>query len=636
MRMTFRQFACNNVLRNKRTYAAYFLSSAFSVMVFFVYAVFAFHPGLAGGVINGQVSRGMHFAEAVIYVFSFFFVLYSMSAFLKSRKKEFGLMVMLGMTNMQLRRMVFLENMLIGFFATVSGISIGLIMAKTMLLSAENLLELDQTLPFYWPLEALALTFGAFIALFLLISLLTVTILKGNRLIDLIKSSDKPKPEPKSSFWLSVLSAVLLVIGYGIAFVVRGVMVAAAMIPVATIVIIGTYFLFTQLSVFLIHRSKRKRSFFWRKTNLLLLSDLAYRMKDNARIFFLVAILSTVAFSAIGSLVGFKSMYTEIMLKENPYAFEYVSREGNPSEREQQHVELIERALKEKEVLYEHYRVTLREVDVEDFEKPVTFVKASEYNAIAVAAGIPAVDPVGDETIRLYYGNPYTEKPDKNKQSIILAKDKTVLAIKETTLSYLLPVFTEAYVIADQRFETLGVQVVKAQSFHVFDTPDLKATRTIGKQLMELLESKAGGESFTFSSIAHELQVMNQWYGAVLFVGFFIGVVFFVAAGSFLYFRLYADLEDDKRKYKAIMKLGLTDRELSKVVTGQLAVLFLVPIAVATVHGAVALTSLQNMFGYSLIRSSSSVLGAFVLIQLAYFLFVRSRYLKQIRSTLHP
>lgn len=33
--MSFRQLAFKNVMRNKRTYAAYFLSSAFSVAVFF-------------------------------------------------------------------------------------------------------------------------------------------------------------------------------------------------------------------------------------------------------------------------------------------------------------------------------------------------------------------------------------------------------------------------------------------------------------------------------------------------------------------------------------------------------------------------------------------------------------------------
>ena len=44
--MTFRRFAFNNVVRNKRLYAAYFLSSMFTVMVFFTFAIFAFHPVL--------------------------------------------------------------------------------------------------------------------------------------------------------------------------------------------------------------------------------------------------------------------------------------------------------------------------------------------------------------------------------------------------------------------------------------------------------------------------------------------------------------------------------------------------------------------------------------------------------------
>ncbi|WP_429782110.1 hypothetical protein, partial [Bacillus tropicus] len=42
--MTFRQFAFNNIFRNKRTYAGHFLSSAFSIMIFFTYALLLFHP----------------------------------------------------------------------------------------------------------------------------------------------------------------------------------------------------------------------------------------------------------------------------------------------------------------------------------------------------------------------------------------------------------------------------------------------------------------------------------------------------------------------------------------------------------------------------------------------------------------
>ncbi|WP_258169019.1 hypothetical protein, partial [Paenibacillus sp. AR247] len=42
--MSFLQFVYRNVARSKRTYAAYFLSSAFSVMIFFICALFLFSP----------------------------------------------------------------------------------------------------------------------------------------------------------------------------------------------------------------------------------------------------------------------------------------------------------------------------------------------------------------------------------------------------------------------------------------------------------------------------------------------------------------------------------------------------------------------------------------------------------------
>src|SRR5690625_781046 len=155
MIMTFRRFALNNVLRNKRLYVAYFLSSLFTVMVFFTFANFAFHPALTGEEMNANVTQGMSVAGGIIYVFSFFFILYSMSSFLQSRKKEFGVLIIQGMSNRQIRWMVFLENMLIGLFATLIGIALGLVFSKTILLIAENVLILDESLQFYFPIKAM-------------------------------------------------------------------------------------------------------------------------------------------------------------------------------------------------------------------------------------------------------------------------------------------------------------------------------------------------------------------------------------------------------------------------------------------------------------------------------------------------
>ncbi|MCD9021906.1 FtsX-like permease family protein [Cohnella silvisoli] len=622
--MTFRQFAFNNVLRNKRTYGAYFLSSAFSVMVFFMYAVFAFHPDLTGGTIHKNIITGMHFAEGLIYVFSFFFVLYSMSAFLKTRKKEFGLMIMLGMTHTQLRAMIFLENVLIGFFAIVSGIMLGLVFSKIMLLAAQNFLQLDQSLPFYMPNQAIILTFAAFAGLFVVISFFTVVILRANKLIDLIKGSSMPRTEPKSSVTLSWFAVLLLCGGYAVALIVKGIFVFYAMIPVTLVVIVGTYFLFTQLSVYVIHKSKNNRTFFWRKTNMLFLSDLAYRMKDNARTFFMVAILSTVAFSAIGSLVGFKTMSTEVMVNENPFAFEYTAYVGNEKKADED-LRTIQTALQAENIKYQRLQAAMSEQRIADSVKITTVVKASEFNAIAIAAGEQTVNLKDDQSMMVQYSNSMSENKDKGKvEGVRLQNGNIALEPLGSLTSVTLPLFSKYYVVSDSLFDKLNHG--KLEMFYAFDVANMKQTEEVGENLTKKLSMGSNH----FMSTAYELHQMNQGFGAVLFIGLFIGAVFFVAAGSFLYFRLYADLGDDKVKFRSIMKLGLTDGELSKILTNQLLILFFVPIVVATIHGGVALTSLQHMFGYSFMKESFMVLGTFVLIQMVYFLLIRSRYIKQV------
>src|SRR5699024_3081128 len=105
----------------------------------------------------------------------------------------------------------------------------------------------------------------------------------------------------------------------------------------------GTYLFFTQLSVYVIRKLKSKQGLFWRKTNMLLFSDLSHRMKDNARAFFMIAFISTVGFSVIGTLVGLNSFLTEVLKKANSYTFTYYPMEDEDDAEVTAHIEdLIE------------------------------------------------------------------------------------------------------------------------------------------------------------------------------------------------------------------------------------------------------------------------------------------------------
>lgn len=81
----------------------------------------------------------MMVAEGIIFVFCSLFVLVSVGSFLQSRKLEFGILLMHGMTKRQLNLMVFLENMMIGSSAILTGTLLGLLLGKLFLMIGAGL-----------------------------------------------------------------------------------------------------------------------------------------------------------------------------------------------------------------------------------------------------------------------------------------------------------------------------------------------------------------------------------------------------------------------------------------------------------------------------------------------------------------
>lgn len=628
--MTFRQFAFNNVLRNKRLYIAYFLSSMFTVMVFFTFAIFAFHPAFSGPDMNSNALFGMGVAGGIIYIFSFFFVLYSMSSFLQSRKKEFGLLMMLGASNRQIRLLVFLENILIGFFATVSGILAGLVFAKVILLIAENVLIITESLHFYFPTLAIVVTFISFLILFFFISIFVSFILRTNKLIDLIKGDKKSKGEPKASLFLSILAGLLLLVGYVIAISVEGILVVYALVPVVLLVTLGTYLLFTQLSVYFIRKIKRNKSIFWKKTNMLLFSDLSFRMKDNARTFFLVAIISTVAFSAIGTLYGFQSYITKGIKEINRYTFTY-----SPLEEDSEEVIAKDKSKMNTLIENEKLDVSSEETQLNYYKlagekKNVLIARASDYNRFAELIGETKIHPKEDEAIVVEQSDAVLkeggQKPSKKLlETAIPLKGGRELTPSRVIDASVLTEITAYYVVNDKIYDQLD-EPIKSKLSVVWQAKEGQEDKVlaVGEQLDEELSYKA-------FSVDYAIYQINKAFGPILFIGLFIGIVFFVSAGSFLYFRLFTDLEEEKRKFQSIAKIGLMETELKRVVTRQIALLFFSPIIVALIHGSVALIALSNMFDFNITREAALVLGSFAFIQILYFLIVRYFYVKQVK-----
>ncbi|HDX9639986.1 TPA: ABC transporter permease [Bacillus mobilis] len=641
--MTFRQFAFNNIFRNKRTYAAHFLSSAFSIMIFFTYALLLFHPDLQGelqstsATISAFGTLGFSVSQGLIFVFSFFFILYSVSSFLKTRKKEFGILMMHGMSMRQLKKLLLIENMLIGLGSICIGILIGLIFSKLVLLISANVLMINNSLPFYIPVQAVLLTIVTFLFLFLIVSLVTFKTVKVTELVELMQAGEKPKPEPKSSILLSLFS--LFSIGYGYILVFRFISnYSFITLGIGVLlVIIGTYFLYTQCSVYILYLAKRSESFFLKRTNILTFSELIYRMKDNATMFFIVSIISAVAFTAIGTTAAIGNK--DLVRMTNPYTFLYIGPEKDKMVDE--HLSIIKQNLSDANIPYRmassSYIYT---------ESNVCVMKLSEYNDLARALGYQQETIEKEDEILLIPGMVSQKQEFKNGDykkdiEVIQGEWTKTFRVKKALENLVLPHDSNSIYIAVQDHIYDGIpfnvnqnDIVVRDRTYGFVVDDWLKTKEISNQLNSIFSKDVKERDFHFQALTLDLLRAKQTNGLLLMASVLVGIVFFTFAASFIYFRLYTDLDRDQQQYKMISKMGLSKRELKKVVTRQLVLMFFLPIVIAVIHTVVAYTALQQLVDFSILNSSIVILISFICIQVLYFFITRWRYLQKLYKTM--
>nr|MBA2393206.1 ABC transporter permease [Ktedonobacteraceae bacterium] len=476
--MTFFQFASNNVRRNGHAYAAYFMSSAFSILVFFLYAILTNHPDLQKGYVDQRVIAGMQVAEYMILAFSFFSILYSMGSFLRGRNKEFGVLTLLGITNRQLTWMIFLENMVLGIAAIVSGLVVGLLGSKLFLLLGSAILDIP-SLPFYIPAQALLTTSVAFIVLFLLVSLVTTFFLRTSTVLSLLKGSQKPKKEPQASWILALLAVVLLSAAYGEAIVYRtGLGDGSLVIPFIIIIMvaIGTYLLYAQLSIFLIRLLKTRRSYYWRGTHMLWLSDLTYSMKDNARLFFVVAMILSVAFTATGAIAVVKA---QINTFASPLAFTLTFQDSHSK---MVHIAetTLTQELESKHLPYSSLQESFITLKDKQGYPSAMLMSVTSYNHLAAFAQVQPLTVQIGEAIDLNPKNkdviPLTLAGSKKQMHIIVSTSP--MALNELSL------IGHLFIIPDQEYAQQSSHV--AQGLYVgYAMTDWKKTTNLSTSLMD-------------------------------------------------------------------------------------------------------------------------------------------------------
>lgn len=648
--MTFWQFAFKNVSRNSKAYFAYFVSSAFSIMVFFSFTVYAYHPRLQ--IINKLQEQdplmnlaGM--AQFVIVLFSFFFLLYSIGTFLNVRKQQFGVLTVLGISQKQLKRLLFTENMIIGMLAIFAGIQGGLVFSNFFLLVTSKLTN-AKGLYLYWPTEAIIVTTVTFIILFFIVSTFTPMFIRTRKTTRLIKNK---KDEKRPSILISLFALICLGLCYYIAGYPQGYVteknvqngsVYLIMLSILPLVIVGTYLFFSQTFLLFIFILKKRRKFYMKQINMLWISDLASRTRSNINVLFIVSMLSALAFTIIIGLFASNNNTKAAIVERYPFPFTYISEGENALE--QKHIATIETELTNANFQYNKHKFTLLKDTA--LKEDVALMKMSDYNALAKQLKRPKITL---DSTQVYIISRYSPEllnlvsnPFAKQNTIILGSNKKEFHIKGFINKGIEPSFALPHLIIMEdhaienmvpHIETITIYNYSVENWENTIIPTKKMSRTISDDAHNLQEKHKVEPirvPFSIYTAADNLNYSKGNSIATFFIWTFLGFIFFIGAASVLYFRMYNDLTTERQKYITITKLGLTESEMFRSATIQLGILFFVPYIVAGVHTLFAVKFLQSMFSFSLLKETCIVLTFFGIIEIIFFFLIRSLYINKL------
>lgn len=305
------RLALSGMRRDRRIYAPYLAACVFMTAVVYDLAFLADSPALyaVGSGVNGMGTSAirlvMTLGKWVMAVFALLFFFYTNAFLIRRRKKELGLMSVLGMDRGALTSLLFWETAFSALVSLTAGLALGVLLTQ---LSARVLSHFARTeLPALPLLDLGAVRFCVLTDAFIFFLLLLNAWRQVRRAsaVGLLRSDSLGERPPRSQ-WLLVLPGLGLLGGaYYLAVTITEPITAMLVFFVAVVmVILATFLLFIAGSVTLCRTLQGNDRFYYQKKNFVALSSLVYRMKRSGAGLAVICILSTMILVMLGSTAG--------------------------------------------------------------------------------------------------------------------------------------------------------------------------------------------------------------------------------------------------------------------------------------------------------------------------------------------
>ncbi len=632
--MTLFQLARSNISGLRRKYLAFLFGSVLAVSLFYLLVAFVLHPDVNSGFVaqESAVRNGLKVSQWILLSFTFFFVLYSSSAFIKARKKEFGLLCLLGATKKQVATIIVMEHILIGLLGIGIGLAVAIPASKVMLSGMAKALGVNSPIRFMPIIPAIWRAVIIFAPLHALIGAVTASQISPRHVVKLLREHQQPKALPHWSPLAAAVSVILIGSGYAIAWVVEGELLGLAMLPVTLAVTIGTFPLFSQVSVAILRSLQRNTSFYYKNLNLLTLGDLTFRMKENARVLATVAVLSAAVITATGTMYTGQATLLRGEEAYRPHALTFALRGDT---------DFDALAARIGDILAQEKVSLTDEIVLRGFVSPETRVMVipkDDYNRWAGRHGRP---PIELDRANAALLDPDCSAPDPSAPLVPMTVDVDGTAFDITadrwpfTRTNMLFGLDRLLIADTALYEEMEAEAPldTRAAFFSYDFANWTKAEKANTRLSETIPEN---NIICYSSRLDTYSAYKQLTALTAMIAVTVASLFFISSGSMLYFRLFSQIQEDKEKYIAMRRLGVSKREINTLITRQVAVLFFAPIAVGVLHCGFAMKALSNLLREmnwpyaSVFRYALVATAGFTAVQALYYIVAKTAYVKEV------
>ena len=619
-KLLYPRLAWQNIKGDRRFFAPYFLALLGNVAAFYIMTALAVDPGMSqlhGAMyVQSFCFMGMFIAA----VFSAVFLLYVNGFLMKQRKKALGLYNILGMGKSHIAAVLFFETLFVGGAGIVCGLLTGLLFHKLVTLALYKLLRFAVPFGFAISWDAMARTailFGVLIGLTLLSNLNKVRVSKP---IELLYGGQVGEREPRTKWFMTLLGVLTLGAGYYIALRTTNGMEAIAFYFVAVfLVIIGTYCLFTAVSIFVLKALRRNKRFYYKTSHFIGVSGMLYRMKQNAVGLANICILSTMVMVMVSGTLSLYLGTQDIVDRQAPSDLTVLVR-YDPDEAEPFDPAAMLRFQEgfiqdqgysvSEDLIYSSFTFTVgrlpdgsytTENDLVTLGTAITTIQVLTQDAYAAATGVSLGLEAGEvafdgeeDVLTIHWGAlegagsfgrsdlTVAQHLEESLSADAAVSDTSTLVVADTAA------LMELYENQKEAYGEDSSWMEWQASFSVDATDEeLRAVQQAYNQYVRDDAVFAGTGKWWSCGWTLRCDVEADAYGLAggfLFLGIFLGTIFLMATVLIIYYKQISEGYEDKARFEIMQKVGLSREEVRASIRSQVLMVFFLPIAVAAIH----------------------------------------------------